>query len=90
MKYLTPSSFLEGIVLDFFMYVQMYVIQHYFICRHSDSTLSEDAGIEPWTVSTLYWQPGAVTTWLDLIKANLCTARGLFLFLLYRLYVVDG
>ncbi len=31
----------------------MYVIQHYFICRPSGSTVSEDAGIEPRTVATL-------------------------------------
>ncbi len=31
----------------------MYVIQHCFICRPADSTLSEDAGIEPRTVTTL-------------------------------------
>jgi hypothetical protein len=31
----------------------MYFIQHYFICRPSDSSLSEDAGIEPRTVATL-------------------------------------
>jgi hypothetical protein len=31
----------------------MYVIQHCFICRPSDSTVSEDAGIEPRTVATL-------------------------------------
>jgi hypothetical protein len=30
-----------------------YVIQHCFICRPSDSTVSEDAGIEPGTVATL-------------------------------------
>jgi hypothetical protein len=30
-----------------------YVIQHCFICRPSDSTVSEDAGIEPRTVATL-------------------------------------
>jgi hypothetical protein len=29
----------------------MYVIQHCFICRPLDSTLSEDAGIEPRTVT---------------------------------------
>jgi hypothetical protein len=29
----------------------MYFIQHYFICRPSDSTVSEDAGIEPRTVA---------------------------------------
>jgi hypothetical protein len=29
----------------------MYVIQHCFICRPLDSTLSEDAGIEPRTVA---------------------------------------
>jgi hypothetical protein len=31
----------------------MYCIQHCFICRPSDSTVSEDAGIEPRTVATL-------------------------------------
>jgi hypothetical protein len=30
----------------------MYDIQHCFICRPSDSTVSEDAGIEPRTVAT--------------------------------------
>ncbi len=30
----------------------MYVIQHCFICRLYDSTVSEDAGIEPGTVAT--------------------------------------
>jgi hypothetical protein len=30
----------------------MYDIQHCFICRPSDSTVSEDAGIEPMTVAT--------------------------------------
>jgi hypothetical protein len=30
----------------------MYDIQHCFICRPSDSTESEDAGIEPRTVAT--------------------------------------
>jgi hypothetical protein len=33
-------------------YVQ-YFISHCFICRHSDSTVSEDAWIEPWTVEIL-------------------------------------
>jgi hypothetical protein len=40
---------LKGICLIFFMYV----IQNYSICRPSDSTVSEDAGIEPRTVATL-------------------------------------
>jgi hypothetical protein len=35
-----------------FFKVFMYFIQHCFICRPSDSTLSEDAGIEPKTVAT--------------------------------------
>jgi hypothetical protein len=30
----------------------MFCIQHCFICRPSDSTVSEDAGIEPRTVTT--------------------------------------
>jgi hypothetical protein len=36
---------------DFFHF--MYIIQHCFICRPSDSIVSEDAGIEPRTVATL-------------------------------------
>jgi hypothetical protein len=31
----------------------MYFIQHCFVCRSSDSTVSEDAGIEPRIVATL-------------------------------------
>jgi hypothetical protein len=31
----------------------MYEIQHCFICRPSDSTVSEDAGDEPRTVATM-------------------------------------
>jgi hypothetical protein len=38
------------ILLDFF---SMYCIQHCFICRPSDCTVPEDAGIEPRTVVTL-------------------------------------
>jgi hypothetical protein len=37
----------------FWIFYLMYVIQHCFICRPSDSTVSEDAGIEPRTVATL-------------------------------------
>jgi hypothetical protein len=50
----------------------MNCIQHCFICRPSDSTVSEDAGIEPRTVAT-----SALTvrrsshTWLDLIHTRL-------------------
>jgi hypothetical protein len=44
------------------------VIQNCFICRPSDSTVSEDAGIEPRTfATTLALTPHAVTTRLDLI-----------------------
>ncbi len=39
------------IFLNFFFYVR-YGIQHCFICRPSDSTMSEDAGIEPKSVAT--------------------------------------
>ncbi len=35
----------------------MNVIQRCFICRPSDSPVSEDAGIEPWTVATLALNP---------------------------------
>jgi hypothetical protein len=33
-------------------YFFSYYIQHCFICRHSDSTVPTDAGIEPRTVAT--------------------------------------
>jgi hypothetical protein len=39
----------EGYLLRFFMHY----IKHCFICRHSDYTVSGDAGIEPMTVATL-------------------------------------
>ncbi len=45
----TSLCSLRGIFLDFFF---VYCIQHCFICRPSDSTVSEDAGIEPRTVAT--------------------------------------
>ncbi len=35
------------------MFSFFYVIQHCFICRPSDSTVSKDAGIEPRMVATL-------------------------------------
>ncbi len=40
--------FYRGIFLNFFMYF----IHHWFICRLSDSNVSEDAGIEPRTAAT--------------------------------------
>ena len=49
-NYINPNGFaVRGIFLDFF---SMYCIQHCFICRPSDSAVSEDAGIEPRTVAT--------------------------------------
>jgi hypothetical protein len=36
----------------FWFFSSMYCIQHCFICRPSDSTVSKDAGIEPRTVTT--------------------------------------
>jgi hypothetical protein len=35
-----------------FLFSSIYCIQHCFICRPSDSTVLEDAGIEPRTVAT--------------------------------------
>ncbi len=44
----------KGEFLGFFLFLFfMYVIQHCFICRPSDSTVSEDAGIDPRTVATM-------------------------------------
>jgi hypothetical protein len=63
----------------------MYDIQHCFICRPSDSTVSEDAGIEPRTVATTAFtvrrsnhsarsHPQSARShpqWLDLIHSRL-------------------
>ncbi len=38
-----PDKLKRGI----YFYFLVYVIQHCFICRPSDSSVSEDAGIEP-------------------------------------------
>ncbi len=49
----------------------MYAIQHWFICRPSDSTVSEDAGIEPRTVATFALiARRSITTRLDLIHSS--------------------
>ncbi len=46
-------------------------IQHCFICRTADSTVSEDAVNEPRTVATIrHWLSDALTTWLDRIHKN--------------------
>jgi hypothetical protein len=62
--------FLKGFFIIFFIYD----IQHCFICRPSDSTVSEYAGIEPRTVVTTALTT-ALTTRLDLIHnffRNIC------------------
>jgi hypothetical protein len=47
----------------------MYYIQHCSICRPSDSTVSEDAGIDyPGMLRLRHWQSGALTTRLDLVS----------------------
>ncbi len=45
------DDILTGGFFGFFLF-SMNSIQHCFICRPSDSTVSEDAGIEPRTVAT--------------------------------------
>ena len=47
---LTQGSCHKGGIFRFFLFI--YDIQHCFICRPSDSTVSIDAGIEPRTVAT--------------------------------------
>jgi hypothetical protein len=47
-----------------YFFSSMYFIQHSFICRLSDSTVSEDAGIEPRTVGTVS---------LEFLMDTLCT-----------------
>jgi hypothetical protein len=49
----------------------MYFILHCFICNPSDSTVSEDAGIEPRAVATFALTVRRSTTRLDLILTRL-------------------
>ncbi len=42
----------QGDFLDFFIFFSLDCFQHCFICRPSDSTVSEDAGIKPRTFAT--------------------------------------
>ncbi len=67
-------EFWQGDILDFF---SMYCIQHCFICRPSDSTVSEDAGIEPGLLWLGHWQSDVLTTRLDLVHGEVyCTLVG--------------
>jgi hypothetical protein len=53
---------------EFFYFFSLYVIKHCFICRPSDSTVSEDAGIEQMTVAaSALTARCSITTGLDLI-----------------------
>jgi hypothetical protein len=47
------SAFWDCLILKGEFFLFMYDIQHLFIGRPSDSTVSEDAGIEPRTVATV-------------------------------------
>ncbi len=61
-------KFKKGGLFLFFLYF----IQLCFICRPSDSTVSEDAGIEPQGQLRLWrWLSDVLTTGLDLIHTRL-------------------
>ncbi len=49
----------------------MHDFQYCFICRPSDSTVSEDAGSNPGQLRLRHWLSDALTTWLDLIHIRL-------------------
>jgi hypothetical protein len=51
-RYVWQSFIKGGDFLGFFSFYVLYYNQHCFICCPSDSTVSEDAGIEPRTVAT--------------------------------------
>jgi hypothetical protein len=63
------SRFKQGGFFGFFP--PMYCIQHCFNCHPSDSTVSDDAGIEPRTVATSALEVRRSTTRLDLIHTRL-------------------
>ncbi len=66
-RHLYPEFFLEGEIFEFVQYF----IEHCFICRSLDSTVSEDGRIEPRTVATLALALDALTTQQDLIQNRL-------------------
>ncbi len=63
-KIISPNRIEGGF---FWIFLFIYDIQHCFICRPSDSTVSEDAGIEPMTLSYIYIKnvPIHHDEWLD-------------------------
>jgi hypothetical protein len=63
----TTCSLLKRGILKVFFSFFMYAIQNCFICRTSDSTVSEDAGIEP---RTLGWNPGFWDRTQDKLGSN--------------------
>ncbi len=60
--------FFKGDFLHFFLF--KYTIQHCFICRQSDTTVSEDAGIDPGLLRFCRWQLESLICKLDLINFN--------------------
>jgi hypothetical protein len=70
LKKTTYGMFLIGFFFYFTFF--MYVIQHCFICRPSDSTVLEEDGIEPSSVLLRLWHchPDALLTRLDLIPIS--------------------
>ncbi len=77
--------FYKGIFFCFYLFMYRYVIQNCFIRRPSDTTVSEDAGIEHRTVATL-----TLTAWVSNhsaethISGPLSTVFVLFLLFLRR------
>jgi hypothetical protein len=51
-------------------FFSLYCIQHCFICRPSDSTVSEDARSNPGLLRSRHWQSDALTTRPDLIHMD--------------------
>jgi hypothetical protein len=68
------------VALQFFIFIfSSYYIQHYFICRPSDSTVPTDAGIEPRTVATGALAVRRSNHYVDLIRGltvNTSTSDG--------------
>ncbi len=65
--FLCPVGKLKVDFVGFFL--SMYDIQHCFICRPSDSTVSEDAGIEPLGQISSTVRLDLIRTRLDLIHS---------------------
>ncbi len=68
---LKQKGFFHSVKGNIFYFIFMHIFQHCFICRPSESPVSEDAGTNPGLLRLWHRLSDAITTWLDLIHNRL-------------------